>query len=124
MLVKKWKNPWLCIDSFIPHSRAENRPIIFLLFLLDDGGLLGDVEAVEELADVLVLDGRALLDEGGRLRHRLQAVPGQEQLVLKRREAGFKLKKPCLPSNRGGVHLRWVDFSKKAMFSLHSILSH
>ena len=79
----KLKNPWLCIDSFIPHSRAENRPI-FLLFLLDDGGLLGDVEAVEELADVLVLDGRALLDEGGRLRHRLQAVPGQEQLVLKR----------------------------------------
>ena len=84
MLVMKWKNPWLCIDSFIPHSRAENRPIIFLLFLLDDGGLLGDVEAVEELADVLVLDGRALLDEGGRLRHRLQAVPGQEQLVLKK----------------------------------------
>ena len=66
----KWKNPWLCIDSFIPHSRAENRPIIFLLFLLDDGGLLGDVEAVEELADVLVLDGPALLGEGGRLRHR------------------------------------------------------
>ena len=99
----KWKSPWLCIDSFIPHSRAENRPIIFLLFLLDDGGLLGDVEAVEELADVLVLDGRALLDEGGRLRHRLQAVPGQEQLVLKRWKAGFKLKKPCLLSNRGGV---------------------
>ena len=82
MLVTKWKNPWLCIDSFIPHSRAENRPIIFLLFLLDDGGLLGDVEAVEELADVLVLDGRALLDEGGRLRHHLQTVPVQEQLLL------------------------------------------
>ena len=47
-----------------------------------DSGLLGDLEAVEELGDVLVLDCRALLDEGGRLRHRFQAVPGQEQLLL------------------------------------------
>ena len=77
------------IDSCIPpaltvilyaHRTGQTH---YLLLLLDHRGLLGDVEPVEELPDVLVLDGRALLDEGSGLRHALDAVAGQDQLVLK-----------------------------------------
>ena len=45
-----------------------------LLLGLDHGGLLGDVHAVEELPDDLVLDGGRLLDEGGALGHRVRRV--------------------------------------------------
>ena len=54
---------------------------LFLLFL-DHRGFLGDVEAVEELPDVLVLHGGALLDEGCRLRDGLDTVAGENQLIL------------------------------------------
>merc|ERR1719273_739777 len=49
---------------------------------LDEGGGLRDVEAVQELPDVLVLDVSGLLDEGGGLRDGLHGVTGQDQLVL------------------------------------------
>ena len=47
-----------------------------------NGSLLGDVEAVQELSDVLVLDGGRLLDEGRGLRDGLQGVSEDDQLVL------------------------------------------
>jgi len=53
-----------------------------LIVALLDGRLLGDVEAVQELSDILVLDGGRLLDEGCRLRDGLQGVSGDDQLVL------------------------------------------
>merc|ERR1712071_202529 len=45
-------------------------------------GLLGDVEAVKELPDILVLHGGRLLDEGGRLGHALDGVALDNQLIL------------------------------------------
>ena len=42
-------------------------------------GLLGDVEAVKELPDILVLYRGRLLDEGGRLGHSLDGVALQRQ---------------------------------------------
>ena len=45
-----------------------------LVLALNDDGLLRDVEAIEELADVLVLDGGGLLDEGGGLGDRVNVV--------------------------------------------------
>ena len=38
--------------------------ILRLVVVLDNGGLLADIETVEELSDILVLDGGGLLDEG------------------------------------------------------------
>ena len=44
-------------------------------------GLLGDVEAVKELPDILVLHCGGLLDEGRRLGHGLNGVALQKQPV-------------------------------------------
>ena len=43
-------------------------------FILDDGGLLRDVEPIKELPDVLVLHGGGLLDQGSRLRDSVDGV--------------------------------------------------
>ena len=40
---------------------------VHLDFILDDGGLLRDVEPIKELPDVLVLHGGGLLDQSSRL---------------------------------------------------------
>ena len=53
-----------------------------LVLILDNCGLFGDVETVQKLSDVLVLDGGRLLDQGGGLRHGLDGVAGQDELVL------------------------------------------
>jgi hypothetical protein len=53
-----------------------------LIVALHDGRPLGDVEAVQELPDILVLDGRRLLDERGGLRDGFDGVAGDDQLVL------------------------------------------
>ena len=45
-----------------------------VLFVLDDSSLLADVHPVQELPDILPLDGCGLLDEGSRLGHGLDAV--------------------------------------------------
>ena len=45
-------------------------------------GLLGDVEAVKELPDILVLHGGRLLDEGRRLGHALDGVALQKNNQL------------------------------------------
>ena len=47
-----------------------------------DGGLLGDVDAVQELSDILVLDGGALLDSGSGLGDGLNVVSGDVELIL------------------------------------------
>ena len=60
-----------------PRHRQLKLTIGFL-----NGSLLGDVEAVQELSDVLVLDGGRLLDEGRGLRDGLQGVSEDDQLVL------------------------------------------
>ena len=58
-------------------------PLVRSLVGLDlDGGLLRHVEAVQELPDVLVLDGGGLLDEGGALADGLQVVARHDELVL------------------------------------------
>ena len=49
---------------------------------LDNGGAFGDVDAVQELADIFILDSRGLLNTGSRLRHGLDAVSEQLDLVL------------------------------------------
>ena len=50
--------------------------------LLDNGGLLADVDTVKELSDVLVLNGCRLLDGGGGLGHDLDIVSVENDLVL------------------------------------------
>jgi len=61
--------------------RQETHPCSCLIFSLD-GLFLGDVDAVEELTDVLVLDEDALLDLGGRLGDLLEVVALEGDLVL------------------------------------------
>lgn len=56
--------------------------ICVLILGFDHRGLLRDVETVQELSDILILDGGGLLDEGSRLRHGLDAVAGHDELVL------------------------------------------
>ena len=51
------------------------------LFGLLHCGLLGDVKAVKELSDILVLHRGRLLDEGGRLGHSLDGVALERQAV-------------------------------------------
>ncbi len=63
--------------------RTTRIPSLSLVVILDDSGLLADVETVEELSDILVLDGGGLLDEGRRLGHGLDGVAVHDQLVLK-----------------------------------------
>lgn len=53
-----------------------------LLNLLADRRFLGDVEAVQELTDILVLDGGRLLDQSRRAGHGLDVDALQDQLVL------------------------------------------
>ena len=43
-------------------------------FILDNGGLLRDVEPIKELPDVFVLHGGGLLDQGSRLGHSIDGV--------------------------------------------------
>ncbi|KAF8356885.1 lpd-7 [Pristionchus pacificus] len=50
--------------------------------LASDGGLLRHVDTVEELADILVLDGGRLLDAGSGLRDELDVVSVNDDLVL------------------------------------------
>ena len=47
---------------------------VHLDFILDDGGLLRDVEPIKELPDVLVLHGGGLLDQSSRLRDSVDGV--------------------------------------------------
>ena len=54
----------------------------YLIVALLNCRLLGDVETVQELSDILLLDRGRLLDEGGRLRHSFQGISGDDQLVL------------------------------------------
>jgi len=54
-----------------------------------DGFFVGDVDAVEELADVLVLDQDALLDLGGGLGDQLEVVAFHGDLVLLARLDAF-----------------------------------
>jgi hypothetical protein len=62
----------------------NKNPLSFsLVVVLNDSGLLADVETVEELSDILVLDGGGLLDEGRGLGHGLDGVAVHNQLVLK-----------------------------------------
>merc|ERR1719219_135153 len=73
------------VQNFTPlfnNSFLSVDQLISLILWLDHSGLLRDVEAVQELPDVLVLDVSGLLDEGGGLRDGLHGVPGQDQLVL------------------------------------------
>jgi len=55
-----------------PHDILTRWPKLIVALL--HGRLLGDVEAVQELSNILVLDGGRLLDEGRRLRDSLQRV--------------------------------------------------
>ncbi|GMT19707.1 hypothetical protein PFISCL1PPCAC_11004, partial [Pristionchus fissidentatus] len=50
--------------------------------LLDDGGLLRDVDSVKELSDILVLDSGRLLDASSGLRDGLDVVSIDDDLVL------------------------------------------
>jgi len=68
-------------SSFSFPFRQETHPCSCLIFSLD-GLFLGDVDAVEELTDVLVLDEDALLDLGGRLGDLLEVVALEGDLVL------------------------------------------
>lgn len=61
-------------------SRIQNESL-FLSWLID-GGLLGDVDAVQELSDILVLDSGALLDSSGGLGDGLNVVSRDVELVL------------------------------------------
>ena len=63
------------------HLLTQNHSLILRLQDIDSG-LLGDVEPVEELPDVLVLHGGGLLDEGGGLGHGLDGITGHNELVL------------------------------------------
>jgi hypothetical protein len=56
--------------------------LVKLVVALLHCGLLRDVETVEELSDILVLDGGRLLDEGCGLRDCLDGVSGDDELVL------------------------------------------
>lgn len=47
-----------------------------------DVALGGHVDTVEELTDILVLDTALLLDVGSGLRHKVDVVAGQDELVL------------------------------------------
>jgi len=60
------------------HPKRRPSSLVFSL----DGLFLGDVDAVEELTDVLVLDEDALLDLGGGLRDLLEIVALNGDLVL------------------------------------------
>jgi hypothetical protein len=60
----------------------NNKNPLSLVVVLDDSGLLADVETVEELSDILVLDGGGLLDQGSGLGHGLDGVAVHDQLVL------------------------------------------
>ena len=60
---------------------TEQGQNLFVGWLLD-GGLLGDVDTVQELSDILVLDSGALLDSGSGLGHGLDVVSGDVELVL------------------------------------------
>jgi len=50
--------------------------------LLDDVALVRHVDAVEELTDILPLDGTDLLDERARARHVVDVVANEDNLVL------------------------------------------
>ena len=54
---------------------------LFVLLRLD-GGLLGDVDTVQELSDILVLDSSALLDSGSGLGDGFDVVSRDEELIL------------------------------------------
>lgn len=56
--------------------------MLYLELSLDDVALFRDVDTVEELANILVLDGHRVPDGGGRLRHALHVVARQNELVL------------------------------------------
>jgi len=62
--------------------RSNRKKVSGSLFLSLDGFLLGDVDSVEELPDVLVLDEDALLDLGGGLGDQLEVVSLDRDLVL------------------------------------------
>ncbi len=64
-----------------PLSRQDEKQNLILL-VLDDVALLGDVQTVQELPDVLVLDRGGLLDERGGLADGLDGVAGDDELVL------------------------------------------
>lgn len=55
---------------------------IFPSLVLNNVTLLGNVQTVQELSDVLVADLANLLDIGSALRHALQRVTRQDKLIL------------------------------------------
>lgn len=53
-----------------------------LIFSLDDSCLFGDVKSVQELTDILILDGRGLLDVCGRKGNSLDVITFKDQFIL------------------------------------------
>ena len=58
------------------------------LFSSSDGSLFADIQTIQELSDVLVLDGGWLLDQGSALGDLLDVVTFKDQLVLLRLAVG------------------------------------
>ena len=61
--------------------KKQSQRNLFVSRLLD-GSLLGDVDAVQELSDIFVLDGGALLDSGGGLGDGFDVISGDVELIL------------------------------------------
>ena len=63
--------------------RGQNKACHSLLGLdLDDGASLGDIDTVEEFADILVSDSGSLLDGGSTLTDVLQVISRQDNFIL------------------------------------------